>query len=254
MAEKRPKPFGCGRARIAQVQLVVSAAELETSVGDGGVEALDGRTLRCVRADMEDLGDPALGEALDAEPRCEARVELVARGRECAIDLVLVRLVGDRHEQRPAPGAMVAGEDRVEIGRPVGRPPEPFERPDLREDAAILEGELEPVGGRVEPRHAGREGVGAGRPVPIDHDEPAWRQVQEADDAGRAAELRCAIERTIEGRGRMGDDHGATVPVDDGPVEVPNGPFVVLGQPAGTRGRPSAAHGRLTESRRGPMV
>jgi hypothetical protein len=148
---------------------------------------------------MEHLGHPPLRERLDAKVLAVGRSQLPPPGAQGRLELLVGGLARERDEQCPAPRVpLTRPEDQVEVEDAVAGPPQALERSDLRHHAPSLEREAQRPGGRVEARHPGREPGLAGRPLAVDHHEPAPRQLEEPDDAGLAGEFRGTGRRDIE--------------------------------------------------------
>jgi hypothetical protein len=179
---------------------VVMAYRPESRLGDPRIQSFDGRTLLRVRTDVQYLRYVALGERFHAQGRRDLSVDLLASGREVLFDLVFGGFLRHDDHERPAPGGAVAAKDDVEIRCAIGAPPQPFERPDLRDDASALEGEPQPVCRSVEARNARVERLRSGLARSVDHDEPVLGDRQQADVARPHSVFVLTILRTLDRR------------------------------------------------------
>lgn len=148
--------------------------------------------------------------SLPPETSRQGRIELGAATRQRRLDLWLGRFVGQPDQQRPPPDGSCRPEDgvsgceeRVEVGNPIGRPAESFQRTDAGDDPAPFQRESKGIGRRVEAGHPRCEDLRTGRAIAVDHDEPARRKVKKANACGGAVFVRL-IRRVLELNGQRG--------------------------------------------------
>ena len=70
---------------------MVRAARPQAGLADRRVQALDGRALRRVRADVKQLGHPAFVNRPETQPLRECRIDLSLARREGRLELVARR-------------------------------------------------------------------------------------------------------------------------------------------------------------------
>ena len=137
-------------ARVAKVDLVMSAAWPAALGGDEGVEPFDCRPLLAVRPNVHHLGGAALAPSLQAQPIESLRAAaLAANRRHGVVEGGRGDVVGHGHQDAPAP--LVGGHVHVEAPVRV-REPQRFEGHDGNDHSAGLEPELDRVDDREERR------------------------------------------------------------------------------------------------------